>query len=134
MADEKKEVAAPKKTRKLSKAIEGTVLTITESTTNTVLKFDFAKLPANIKALLGPFGMASKLGDAAAGKEGKEAIDSINKVYEGLAKGDWSVRAPASEKVSKKSILDKYEAMPAGKEKDLAKGLLEKLGILAPAK
>lgn len=119
-----------KKAKKLTKVIEGTVLTITEATTATVLKFDFATLPDNIKANLGPYGLSQKLGDAAAGKEGQEAIDAINKVAEGLAKGDWTVRAPASEKVSKKSILDKFAAMPDGKEKKIAEDLLRSLGII----
>ena len=43
MADEVKE----KRAKKLSKSIEGTVLTITESTTGTVIKVDFAKLPVS---------------------------------------------------------------------------------------
>lgn len=119
-----------KKKKKLGKAIEGNVVTITEGITNTTLKFDFATLPAAIQANFGPFGLGHKLGDAAAGREGQEAVDAINKVWEGLAKGDWTIRMPASEKVSKRSILDKYNEMPEGKEKVLAQGLLQKLGLL----
>jgi hypothetical protein len=51
-------------------------------------------------------------------------------VWEGLVKGDWTIRMPASEKVSKRSILEKYNEMPEGKEKSLAQGLLQKLGLL----
>ena len=135
MADEKKkdEGKAPekaKKPKKLSKVIEGTVLTVTEGATGQVLKFDFAKLPAAIQTLFGPFGLGHKIGDSAAGKKGQEAIDSMNKVFEGLMAGNWSVRAPAAEKVSKKSIMSKFNDMPEGKEKELAKGLLGKLGLL----
>ena len=132
MSDEKNEaVEAPKKkSKKLSKVIEGTVLTITESVTGSVLKFDFAKLPEAIQTSFGPYGMSQKLGDAAAGKSGQTAVDSINKVFEGLMKGDWTVRAPAAEKISKNDIMASYNAMPEGKEKVVFKGLLVKLGVL----
>ena len=121
---------APKKTKKLSKSIEGTVLTITEHETGTVLIFNLNALPQSIQSLLAPFGMASKLGDAAAGKKGQDAVDAINKVWEGLASGNWSVRAPAAEKISKNSIMEKFNAMPEGKEKKLTESILKNLGIL----
>lgn len=128
MADEVK----AKKEKKLSKLIEGNLLTITEGVTGTVLKFDAATLPAEIQKKLMPYGLSQKLGDAAAGKKGQEAIDSIKKVFDGLMKNDWTTRAPAAEKVSKKGILDKFNSLPA-KEQAIARGLLEKLGILPPA-
>lgn len=123
------EVSAPKKRKRLAKVIDGTILSITEALTNTTLTFDFFTLPEAIQALLGPYGMSQKLGDAAAGKKGQEALNAINKVWGGLSEGNWSVRAPAAEKISKKSILGKYSEMPEGKEKELAATLLEKLGI-----
>ena len=121
----------PKKTKRkrLSKVIEGTVLTITEALTETSTPYDFSTLPEAIQALLGPFGLSQKLGDAAAGKKGQEAVDAINKVWTGLAEGNWSVRAPAAEKITKKSIIGNYEAMPEGKEKELTAKLLANLGI-----
>jgi len=122
-------IEAPKKKKKLAKSIAGNVLTITESITGTVMTFDAEKLPATIQANLMPYGMSQKLGDAAAGKKGQVAVDAINKVWEGLMKGDWSVRAPAAEKISKNDILATYNAMPEGKEKVVFKGLLEKLGV-----
>ena len=127
------EAPAPKakKKKRLGKVLEGLVLTIKEADTGSTLVFDFSTLPENIQALLGPYGMSQKLGDAAAGKRGKEAVDSIQKVYDGLVAGNWSVRAPAAEKISKKSILGKFEAMPDGKEKEMAKTLLQNLGILS---
>lgn len=118
---------ATKKVKKLSKVIEGNVLTIAESVTGAKLVFDADKLPAAIKANLMPYGLSQKLGDAAAGRSGQDAVDAINKVWDGLMKGDWSTRVPAAEKVTKKGIFDKVEAMPDGKEKDLARKLLEKL-------
>ena len=127
-------MAEEKKRKKLTKVIEGTVLTITESTTNAVIKVDFAKLPENIKANLGPYGLSQKLGDAAAGKEGQEAVDSIMKIKEGLEKGDWSVRAPAAEKINKKEIVEKFNAMAPAQKAVLAanpdlKKTLEALGV-----
>jgi hypothetical protein len=117
--------------KKLSKKIEGNIVTLTEVTTAQELVYDFAKLPKAIQEKLGPFGTGHKLGDAAAGKEGQEAVDSINKVWDGLMAGDWSVKAPAGEKVSVKSVLDIYSQL-GGKEKALAAGLLAKLGIKLP--
>jgi hypothetical protein len=132
MVDEKTEAVEPvaKKRKKLSKVIAGNVLTITESITGSVLTFDAATLSAGIQANLMPYGLSQKLGDAAAGKEGKEAVEAINKVWEGLVKGDWSVRAPAAEKITKSSMLDIYNALPEGKEKQVLKGLLVKIGVL----
>ena len=121
--------AAPKKRRRLTKVIDGTVLTITESETNTEMKFDFSDLPDEIQSLFGPFGMSQKLGDSAAGKKGQEAVDSIMKVWEGLKEGNWTVRAPAAAKITKKSIMSKFEEMADGKEKEMAAELLKKLGI-----
>jgi hypothetical protein len=134
MVDEKKEEVKATKKKKLSKSIAGTVLTITESVTGKVLTYDFAKLPDNIKANLGPYGLSQKLGDAAAGKEGQEAVDSIVKVAEGLAKGDWSVRAPAAEKINKADVAAKFNALDKAQKDLLAKNpatktLLESLGV-----
>lgn len=129
MSEENTATPAVKK-KKLSKSIEGTVLTITESETGSTITYDFAALPTGIQSLLGPFGMASKLGDAAAGKKGQEAIDAINKVWDGLVSGNWSVRAPAAEKISKNSIMEKFNAMPEGKEKNMTDAILKNLGIL----
>jgi len=120
---------APKKVKRLAKVIDGTVLTIVESLTATTLTLDFATLPEGIQALLGPYGMSQKIGDAAAGKKGQESVDAMNKVWEGLLAGNWSVRAPAAEKISKKSILGKFADMPEGKEKVAAAALLKSLGI-----
>lgn len=122
-------VEAPKKkVKKLAKEIKGTVVTITEASTNTVLNFDFAGLPQAIKDNFGPFGLSSKLGDAAAGKSGKEAVEAINKVWDGLMKGDWTVRAPAAPKLDKAALTSKLDIL-SDKERDAAKELLAKLGI-----
>jgi hypothetical protein len=119
--------AKEKKAKKLQKTIEGNVLTIVEGVTATTMKFDAATLPKQIQANLMPYGLSQKLGDAAAGHEGKEAVDAINKVWDGLVKGDWTTRVPAAEKVTKKGLDAKVDAMPEGKEKDAYKALLAKL-------
>lgn len=116
------------KTKKLVKSIEGNVLTIKEGATGKTLTFDFTKLPAAIQAKLGPYGLSQKLGDAAAGKAGTEAVESIETVWKGLTEGNWSVRAPAGEKVSKKEIEDKLAAMPE-KDRKIAEAMLAKMGI-----
>lgn len=126
------DVNPPKKTRKrkLTKSIDGNILTITEATTEKEMKFDFTTLPEEIQALFGPYGLSQKLGDSAAGKKGEEAVASIMKVWEGLMAGNWTVRAPAAEKITKKSILSKFNEMPEGQEKDITSELLKKLGII----
>jgi len=119
-----------KKKKKLSKKLEGNVLTIIEAVSGTTLVFDAGKLPAAIQANLMPYGLSQKLGDAAAGRKGKDAVDAINKVWEGLSKGDWTTRVPAAEKITPKSIADKVEAMADGPEKKKARELMIKLGFL----
>jgi hypothetical protein len=119
-----------KRARKLSKVIEGNVLTITEGITGTVLKFDAGELPAAIQANLMPYGLSQKIGDAAAGREGQEAVDAMNKVWDGLSKGDWSTRVPAAEKITKKSIVEKVEAMTDPAEKQKYTDLLKKIGLM----
>lgn len=114
--------------KKLSKEIEGNILKIKEAVTGTELVFDFGELPVEIQSKLGPFGLGHKLGDAAAGKAGQEAIDAINKVFDGLMKSDWSVRAPQGEKVSKTAIKAKLEALSA-EEQEAVKAALAKAGI-----
>lgn len=136
MADETKVVegAKVKKTKKLSKLIEGNVLTITDGVTKNVLTYDMAKLPAEIQKKLAPYGLSQKLGDAAAGKEGQVAVDAINKVWAGLMANDWSVRAPAAEKINKKDILAKFDALDPKVKATLMKdpgtaALLAALGV-----
>ncbi len=121
-------VETPKKRKRLKKIIDGTVLSITEGDTETTTDYDFSTLPEAIQALLGPFGMSQKLGDAAAGKRGQEAVDAINKVWTGLSEGNWSVRAPKAEKITKKGLTSRLDALPEA-EKGAALKALEALGI-----
>lgn len=126
---ETQKVVKEKRAKKLAKVIEGNVLTITEGVTGEVLKFDCGTLPDGIKANLMPYGASQKIGDAAAGRSGKDAVDAMKKVWEGLLAGNWTTRLPAAEKISKKGILERYEQLP-DKEKKIAEQLLKDLGIL----
>ena len=121
------EVVEVKKTKKLAKEIEGSVVTITVEG-GTPMQFDFATLPKDIRVKFGPFGLGHKLGDAAAGKSGAEAEESITKVWEGLMAGDWTTRAPAAPKLTKKNIAENLGNLSED-EAAAAKALLEKLGI-----
>lgn len=120
------------KEKKLAKEIIGTVVKIKEMVTNTEMSFDFAKLPKEIQEKLGPFGLNHKLGDAAAGCAGQEAVDSIQKVWKGLTEGNWAVRGAKGESVSVSALNSGIDKLPP-KEAEAARALLLKLGILKPA-
>ena len=92
------------------------------------MEFDFMQLPKDIRVKFGPFGLGHKLGDSAAGKSGAEAEESINKVWEGLMSGDWTTRAPAAPKLTKKNIAEGLGNL-SGDEAEAARALLAKLGI-----
>lgn len=118
-----------KKAKKLSKEIVGNVVKITEVVTGKAMEFDFTKLPKEIQAKFGPFGLSHKLGDAAAGDSGQDAVDSIMKTWDGLMAGNWAVRVAKGESVSVSAIASGIEKLPP-KEAEAAKALLIKLGIL----
>lgn len=121
--------------KKLSKDLStkpGYVIIASEGGNKGSMEFFFGDLPDKIQTLLGPFGLGHKLGDAAAGRSGTDAEDAILKVWEGLKTGDWSVRAPATPKVSVKDIADNYKNLSA-EEKAAAAPLLRALGIPIPA-
>jgi hypothetical protein len=98
---ERDSLDAKKRDKKLSKNIVGTVITIkVAGGEKGEMTFDTANLPKKIQDMLIPFGAGHKLGDSAAGRSGVDAEDAIVKVWEGLEKGEWSVRQPAETKVS----------------------------------
>ena len=118
--------------KKLQKKIEGNVISIQAMDgAQGEMTFNFDLLPEGVQQKLGPFGLSHKLGDAAAGKTGVEAEESIIKVWEGLKNGDWSVRLPAAPKVSTKTISTNLDNLSA-EEQDIAKAILAKLGIKLP--
>ncbi len=61
-----------------------------------------------------------------------KAEEANDKVGNGLKSGDWSVRAPATPKVSVKDIADNYKNL-SDEEKAAAAPLLRALGIPIPA-
>ena len=120
------------KEKKLRKVIEGTVVTITELATGKSVVFDVSKAPADIQAKLAPFGAAHKMGDAAAGCSGQEAVDSIQKVVDGMMAGNWAVRGARGESVSVSALNSGIEKLPP-KEQAAARALMIKLGIIKEA-
>jgi hypothetical protein len=128
MSEETTVTEAPKRPRKLAKEITGTTLVMSINAIGEALTFTFDQFSDDIQQKLGMYGLSQKLGDAAAGKDGAEAKAAIEKVAEGLIKGDWSVRAPAAPKVTKKAIAANLDNM-SDKEQKAARELLEKLGI-----
>jgi len=90
--------------------------------------FDPKELPENVQEQLPAFALGHKLGDAASGKSEQEAADAINKVWEGMMAGDWTVRAPAAKKISIKSITENLGNLDADAQ-EAAKAALAALGI-----
>ena len=106
----------------------GTVIITVSDGEKGAMEFDFSLLPPKIQKSFGPFGLGHKLGDSAAGRKGKDAEEAIKKVWDGLMKGDWSVRAPAQPKVAISTIVGNLGKLE-GAEKETAEALLRKLGI-----
>lgn len=92
------------------------------------MTFLMSDLPEDIVTKLAPFGLGHKLGDAAAGCSGIEAEAAVQKVWEGLTKGEWTTRQPAAPKIDRKVVLERMNGMsPEDQEK--AKALLASLGV-----
>jgi hypothetical protein len=128
-AEVTEEVAAPKRDKKLTKSIEGTVITIEAiGGEKGVMTFDVAELSEEVCQKLIPFGASHKLGDAAAGRTGKDAEEAIQKVWDGLLKGDWSVRQAAAPKVSITQVKDALANM-SDADREKAKALMAQMGI-----
>lgn len=121
--------AVAKRDKKLTKSIEGGVVTIEAiGGEKGAQAFNVADLPANVQEALVPFGLSHKLGDAAAGRTGKEAEEAIQKVWDGLMKGDWTVRAPAMPKVKMSDVKNALAEM-SPEDAAAAKELMKKLGL-----
>ena len=122
-------IAAPTRPRKLEKSLEGNVVTINaiggEKGAQT---FDVTELPEAIQEAFKGFGLSHKLGDSAAGLSGVEAEAAIQKVWDGLKAGDWTVRAPALPKVKMADVKNALANMsPEDAEK--ARALMAQMGI-----
>lgn len=124
---------------KLGKKVEGqeAVFAVLEDDGEayTELRFNFGDLPTAIQEYLGPFGLGHKLGDSAASANTpEERVEAINRTWNALKAGEWSVRKPAEPKektprVSKKAILDNLAAL-SPEEAAAAKAILAKLGMI----
>jgi hypothetical protein len=128
------ETPAAKRPKKLTKDLAskpGVVVITVQGGAKGAMAFAFKSLPDKIQVLLGPFGLGHKLGDAAAGRAGKDAEEAISKVWEGLKKSDWSVRAPAAPKISVTEVAANFNKLNP-KEQATAKALLDSLGIKLP--
>lgn len=118
-----------KRPKKLQKAIDGTQVVITViGGAQGEMRFDAAELSPEIQQKLIPFGLSHKLGDAAAGRSGKDAEEAIAKVWEGIKEGNWSVRAPAAAKVSIADVKNNLANL-SPEEQEKAKALLASLGL-----
>ena len=126
--------ATEKRGRKLEKDLASqpgkVVITVLGGAEGSMV-FDPAELPEDIQQKLIPFGLGHKLGDSAAGKSGVEAEEAIEKVWEGLKAADWTVRAPATPKVSLKDVAANFQNL-SDEEKESAKALMASLGINLP--
>ncbi len=114
--------------KKISKSFEGEVLIIKAG--DKVMKFDTATLSDAIKDQARRHGFSQKLGDAAAGCESAaEAAEYINKTWDALVKGDWTTKTPAGEKITKKSLMEKFSGLSA-QERAVFEPLMRKLGLI----
>ena len=98
------ETSEKKKVKRLSRKIDGRVLTITEMETGESISIDADTLSAEIQSRSMMHGLNQKIGDAAAGKTGADAMKAMMVVAQGIVGGNWAVRAPASKNVSVSDI------------------------------
>ena len=118
------------RTRKLEKAVdyvkgivEVKVLSIGKS-----LVCDVAELPKEILQKLIPLAISHRIGDAAAGRDGDEALASMTKVWEGLKAGDFTIRKAAKKGITKEDLSERMAAL-SGKDATVAAEIMKKLGI-----
>lgn len=125
---------APESTSKRSRRLEKTVdyengtVKFTVVSTGQDLVCDTKLLPAEIKAKLIPLAISHRIGDAAAGADGVEALTQMQKVWEGLCAGNFTIRTPAKKGLDVAAIKTLIQTL-SGKEATAAAALFEKLGI-----
>lgn len=120
-----------KKVKKVAKVVDGFVLNVTTGE-GLIMSYDASTLSQAIKDNLLMHGLSQKIGDCFAGKTGSEGKEAADKTWDALVKGEWSIRVPAAEKITKKDVIAAFEGL-TDEEKEIAKklGLLAKLGIKA---
>ncbi len=118
------------RTRKLEKSVDYDkgIVKVKVISTGKEIVCDVSTLPKEIQAKLIPFAISHRIGDAAAGRDGDEALEAMTKVWEGLVAGNFTIRQPATKGLTKKDISEKLAALK-GPEATAAAALLEKLGI-----
>jgi len=119
------------RTRKLEKEInweEGKV-TFKVVSSGDILECEVTQLPKEIAAKMVPLAISHRIGDAAAGKDGAEAFESMTKVWDALTKGDFTVRAPAGSKLPSKAKINEALDDMDDASRAAAQAVLEKLGI-----
>jgi len=129
--DNDKKTTRPRKLEKDLSSSPGMVCITVLGGVKGKMTFDPTELTEEIRSKLIPFGLGHKLGDSAAGREGTDAEEAIEKVWEGLLKSDWTVRAPAQPKVSLKDVTANLSALNEEEQAE-AKALMLKLGIKIP--
>jgi hypothetical protein len=120
-----------KKEKKFTKVIEGSVIKITEAITGKTVELDTAKLSPEIQERLKPFGAGHKIGDAASGDSGQDAVDSMQKVIDSLMAGEWKAKVEKGASVSMNIINSGLDKM-SEKERAATRNLLLRYGILQP--
>ena len=121
-----------KRTRKLQKEIDydGGVVSITVISSQQTLTCNVSDLPKEIVSKLVPLAINHRIGDAAAGRDGEEAFESMEKVWKALVSGDFTVKAPPGSKLpSKKELSENIGNLPKA-EQEKARALLAKIGVL----
>ncbi len=114
--------------KKLSKVVEGTVLSITIG--DRKMSFDSDELSDEIKQHLTMHGLSQKLGDSTASCDDEaECVEAIEATWSNLKDGKWSSRQPAGEKITKKGLLEKFNMLSSDEQEALLP-LMQKLGII----
>jgi len=117
--------------RRLDKNVdyEKSIVTVKVISNGATLVCDATKLPQAIKDKLLPLAVSHRIGDAAAGLDGDEAFASMQKVWDGLMAGNFTIRAAAQPKGLPVADIKSKLAALSGSEAKAAAALLEKLGL-----
>lgn len=129
MEDAIEETTQSRRPRKLAKSWknDGAIFEVEVLDSNTgPMEFDPEDLPEEIKSAIFRHGLSQKLGDAAAGKSSDEAVEAVNKVWEGLVNGDFNVKVSSRDRLSRSSLFEKINNMDP-EEQEKAKQIVERL-------
>ncbi len=93
------------------------------------VEYPLTELNGDIVDSLALHGLSQKLGDAAAGKEGADALSSITETWENLKEGKFRGERASGERMpSKKSMLATLATL-SEEEQEAGKAALARLGI-----